>query len=239
MSEVQLHLGDCIEFMRGMPAGSFQLIIADPPYNAINRETNGLRDIDKGDADDTPVDIMEVSSELIRVAKGSIYVWCSDEQYTDWTMAFKNAGLSTRKCAWRKTNPSPMNGEHLWLSGLELCVYARKPGAVFNNHCQVPMWSGPSEKVEGHPTPKPVWLMKTLVLASSHPDDVVFDPYTGAGSTGVACMKTGRNFVGCEIKKQYFSLAKTRIQNTQQQPLLPFMTNDKPIQPVQAELSWL
>ena len=237
MSEVRLYLGDCRDFMRELPDGSFDTIITDPPYNAINRESSGLRCLDKGEADSQPVDIDVISQELIRLASGSIYVWCSDEQYTAWTMAFKEAGLTTRICAWWKTNPSPMNGEHLWLSAIELCVFARKPGASFFENCASPVWRGPTEKVDGHPTPKPLWLMKRLVLASAPYGSMVFDPYMGSGQTGVACMQTGRGFAGCDNNYSYFKIAEKRIGDAQQQPLLPFGADNTQLKAEQIELT--
>ena len=220
MSDVTLHLGDCLEYMRTLPDGCVDAVVTDPPYNAINRKSSGLRSFDKGTADSAPIDVEKLAKEFIRVATGSIYVWCSDEQYTAWTMAFKDAGLTTRKCAWWKSNPSPMNGQHLWLSALELCVYARKPAAPFNLFCAHPVWRGPVERVEGHPTPKPLWLMRTLVEASVPQGGIALDPFMGSGTTGVACVQTGRNFIGCEIDPGYFAIAKRRIEQAQAQPRL-------------------
>lgn len=216
MSAEVIH-GDCREVMRGMADGSFTSVITDPPYNAINRATGGLRSLDKGIADSAPVDVPALAAEFIRLATDSIYVWCSDEQYTAWTMAFKGAGLTTRICAWWKSNPSPMNGERLWLSALELCVYARKPKAAHFRHCGHPVWKGPVERVEGHATPKPIWLMREQVAASVPVGGRVLDPFAGSGSTGVACVQTGRRFVGIEMDASHAALARKRIADAQSQ----------------------
>lgn len=203
--------GDCLDVLQALPVGSVDAVVTDPPYNAINRRTAGLRRIDKGAVDSAPVDIAAVAGLLVRASRGSIYVWCSDEQYTAWTMAFKTAGLATRICAWRKSNPSPMNGESLWLSGLELCVFARKPLAYFVARCQVPLWTGPSEPRDDHPTAKPVWLMKRLILASCPSKGVVLDAFTGSGSTGVAALEEDRRFLGIEREADYCAIARRRI----------------------------
>lgn len=220
VNDVQLYLGDCMEFMRTLSDGYADAIITDPPYNAINRESGGLRSFDKGTADSAPIDVDRLAQEFIRLTTGSIYVWCSDEQYTDWTMAFRKRGLTTRKCAWWKSNPSPMNGQHLWLSALELCVFARKPNAPFMLSCAHPVWRGPSERVEGHPTPKPVWLMRTLIEASVPQGGMVLDCFAGSASTGVACVQTGRRFVGVELDEGYFRVAEKRIRDAEAQPRL-------------------
>ena len=197
--------------MRDIPGESVDAVITDPPYNAINRASGGLRSFDKGGVDSSPVDIAALAAQFVRISRGSVYVWCSDEQYTDWTLAFKDAGLTTRICAWWKTNPSPMNGEHIWLSALELCVFARKPRAPFFRRCAHPVWRGPSERVAGHPTPKPVWLMAEQVTASVPPGGLVLDPFVGSGTTLVACIQTGRDGIGIEKAPEYHAIAERRI----------------------------
>ena len=65
-----------------------------------------------------------------------------------------------------------------------------------------------------HPTQKPVALMEYLVNTYSNPNDVVLDPCMGSGTTGVACVNTGRQFIGIEKNPDYFQLATTRINGT-------------------------
>jgi site-specific DNA-methyltransferase (adenine-specific) len=68
-----------------------------------------------------------------------------------------------------------------------------------------------SAQQQVHPTQKPVPLMEWLLLTYSNEGDVVFDPYMGSGSTGVAAVRHGRKFVGCETEKPYFKIAKKRV----------------------------
>lgn len=65
-----------------------------------------------------------------------------------------------------------------------------------------------------HPTEKPVELMKILIENSSNKNDIVIDPFMGVGTTGVACKKLNRNFIGIELDENYFNIAKERINNT-------------------------
>lgn len=62
-----------------------------------------------------------------------------------------------------------------------------------------------------HPTQKPIDLMTRIIKTSSKEDGVILDPFMGSGSTGVACINTGRNFIGIELDKQYFEIAQERI----------------------------
>ncbi len=62
-----------------------------------------------------------------------------------------------------------------------------------------------------HPTEKPVELMRIFIENSSDSGNIVLDPFMGSGSTGVACMETGRRFIGIEIDETYFRKAHARI----------------------------
>ena len=219
MTDVKLYLGDCLEVMRGMPDKSVDAIITDPPYGVVNRDSNGIRMLDKGAADIKTYDEFILINYFTRISK-TAYVWCGTEQVSNYRAAFVDAGYSTRICVWEKTNPSPMNGQYLWLSSIELCVYAKSTGAVFNEFCKSPVFRQPTEPKEYHPTAKPVSLMKRLILASSNEGDTILDPFMGSGTTGVACVQTGRNFIGIEIDPTYFAIAEKRIADAQMQPRL-------------------
>jgi site-specific DNA-methyltransferase (adenine-specific) len=205
---VILH-GDCREILPTL--APVDLVLTDPPYNAINRKTGGLRLLDKGTADSDDVNIAALAPEFWRLARHSLYVWCSDEQYTDWTMAFKAFGATTRKCAWWKSNPSPMNGERVWLSALELCVWARKKEAHHAAFCEHPVWRGPTESDVDHPTPKPKWLMQRLVSVSCPERGSVLDPFMGSGTTLVAAKNLARRAIGIEIEERYCAVAAERL----------------------------
>ena len=71
-----------------------------------------------------------------------------------------------------------------------------------------------------HPSPKPLNVMMWFIESTTKPGDTVFDPFMGSGTTGVACMKLGRKFIGCEIKPEYFHTAERRIREASQQLIL-------------------
>ena len=62
-----------------------------------------------------------------------------------------------------------------------------------------------------HPAQKPVKLLEHIIKISSNKGDLVFDPFMGVASTGVAALKTGRRFYGCEIIKEYYDAGVERI----------------------------
>ena len=74
-----------------------------------------------------------------------------------------------------------------------------------------------SEK-NGHPCPKPIGQMKKIVDRTSLVNEIILDPFMGSGTTGVACVKAGRRFVGIEIDPGYFDIACERIRKAYAQP---------------------
>jgi site-specific DNA-methyltransferase (adenine-specific) len=211
-NNMQLILGDCIEEMKKLPADSVSMSLVDIPYDVVSRSSGGLRNLDKGKADELTFDVGIAMSEATRISSGSLYVFCGTEQVSRIRAGFVASGMTTRLCVWEKTNPSPMNGEKFWLSSIECCVFARKPKATFNERCQSAVWRNACARGKLHPTMKPVSLMERLVKASSSQGDVVLDFCMGSGTTGVACVNTGRNFIGIEKDPAYFEIAKRRIE---------------------------
>jgi DNA modification methylase len=76
------------------------------------------------------------------------------------------------------------------------------------------------EEYTGHPTQKPVKLIRYLLTASSRENELVLDPFMGSGTTGVACMNLNRNFIGIEIDEGYFKIAEKRINEARMQTKL-------------------
>lgn len=201
---VTLYHGDAHEVLRSLPAESIDLVLTDPPYNCVNRASSGLRNLDKGGADSLPVIVEQIADELVRVATGSIYVWCGASFLSDWLRAFEAHSLTVRGAAWHKTNPSPMNGDKLWLSAAEFCAFARKPKAYFSLSCQANIWKHKIDsEVNWHPTPKPLPLMEHLVRASCPPGGTVLDAFAGSGTTLLAAKNEGRKAIGIELDESY------------------------------------
>lgn len=211
MTDARILKADARAVLPTMPDDSFDAVITDIPYTVVNRPTHGLRVFDKADADSETFPLSFVVEQAARLAIGSVYIWCGTEQVSELRAGFVDKGMSTRLCIWEKSNPSPANGQHLWLSSIECCVFARWPKAYFARHCKSPVWRGPVVRGKLHPTQKPVWLMRELVTASVPEGGTVLDFCAGSGSTGVACIETKRNFVGVEISGDYCTAARERL----------------------------
>jgi site-specific DNA-methyltransferase (adenine-specific) len=172
--------------------------------------------LDKGAADVVTFSIPALVSELVRVCRGSFYIFCGTEQVSALRAIFVEAGITTRLGIWEKSNPSPMNGEKMWLSSVECCVFARLPKATFTERCKSSAWRCAIQHGKLHPTQKPLPLMVRLINASTNPGDTVLDNCMGSGTTGVACVNTGRSFVGIEMDPTYFAIAQRRIAEAQE-----------------------
>ena len=205
--------GDCMKLMKQLQNNSVTMTLTDIPYGVVNRN-GGLRLFDKSDADQETFDLSSFLEEVERVTAGSIYIFCSTEQVSLIRQFLAARKLTTRLCVWEKTNPSPVNGQYHWLSGIELCVYGRKKKATFNEHCKNTVFRYPSVRRKLHPTEKPFDLISRLILASSEEGDVIFDPCVGSGTTCAAAKALDRQFIGFELNAIYVAYAQQRVEGT-------------------------
>ena len=84
------------------------------------------------------------------------------------------------------------------------------------------VWAGTltpqNEKIFGkHPTQKPLYILERILLASTHEGDLVLDPFCGSSTTGVACKKLGRRYIGIDHNPEYIDLSVRRLENTWQE----------------------
>ena len=213
---VDLRLGDCLELMKNIPDGSVDLVLTDIPYGECNRNDNGLRNLNKENADIETFNLQEFLIKVYRVTKGTIVVFCGQHQFSEIKNFFqekqdKNKG-TVRQLVWRKTNPSPMNGKHIYLSGIENAVWFKKRGGVFNANCKNTVFDYPCGRSKLHPTEKNHDLLKELIFDNSNEGDIVFDPCMGSGSHGLVAVENNRRFIGIELDEGYFNIAKKRIE---------------------------
>jgi DNA modification methylase len=202
---------DCLDVMREMNNDSIDLLLTDIPYGGVNRKSNGLRNLDKKDADIFTMDMQLLVKEMVRVTKGSGYIFCGWEQMSKIVSIVRELGISNRIIVWEKTNPSPMNGQSIWLSGVELAVYFKKKNATYKQHCKNVVVRFPCGRGKVHPTEKPLKLFKHFIEISSNEGDVVFDPFLGSGTTAVGAIELNRKYIGVELSQEYFKVAQNRI----------------------------
>lgn len=224
MSRIILKQGDCLELLKKVKDNSIDLVVTDPPY-LIDTTGGGLyTQPDKQYVKElnTMKDGFSevVLNELCRVMKKiNIYFFCSQKQIIPLTNYF----VTQRKCnwnilSWHKTNPIPACGNK-YLTDTEFVLFFREKGVkVYGEFNTKKTWyatplNQSDKKKYGHPTVKPIEIVKNLIINSSNENDWVLDPFMGSGTTGVACKELDRNFIGFELDENYFSIAKERIEN--------------------------
>lgn len=219
----ELHLGDCVELMAQMPDGTIDLVVTDPPYlisYKTGRRKNKQHDFCKtikGDNDRQL--IIDYISECHRILKDNtaLYMFCSGKTIDFFKKEIEKAGFVIKNIiVWVKNNHTAGDLKAQYGQQYEFIILANKGRREFNGKRLTDVWS--YKRVVGaqqlHQNQKPVDLIKQCILKHSNPDEIVFDGFMGAGTTGVACAETGRRFVGIEIEPKYYDIAKERINNT-------------------------
>lgn len=210
---VSIKLDDCMKVMPAMADKSVDFTLTDIPFNNVNRADNGLRKLDKDRADILTFDLHTFLREVYRVTKNNICIFCGREQFSDIYKFFSTLGIGTcRPIVWQKSNPSPMNGEYVYLSGVEFAVWYKKKGSkVFNARCKNVVFKHPNGTSKYHPTEKNHELLKELILDNTNENDTVFDPCMGSGSHLLVAAENGRNALGIELNGDYYSIARERL----------------------------
>ncbi len=209
-----LYLGDAREII---PPRLPDAVVTDIPYER-SQPTYGLRKLDYGDWDGNGT-----SATALRVLRGlscvpSLLAFCHWNQLNDIQRMFPDR--MWRPIIWEKTNPTVANGEYLFLPFGEFAYYGKLPNAWFVGKCTKAVWRGSAPSARDHPTQKPLALMEWIVSCIVAPSTTCFDPFMGSGTTGIACLRTGRKFIGVEKEIAYFDVACRRMEAVQRQPML-------------------
>ena len=212
--EIKLFNDDCMNTIKNMENSSVDFVLTDIPYEKVNQKSNGLRNLDKGIANKSTFELNEFLEEVYRVTKNSICIFCGKEQFSKIYSYFSEKKGTTRPIIWEKSNPSPMNGEYIYLSGVEFAVWFKKSGSkVFNAYCKNTVFKYPNGRSKLHPTEKNHELLKEIILDNTNIGDTIFDPCMGSGAHGIVSIENNRNFIGIELDENYFNIAKERIEN--------------------------
>ena len=224
--KVDLYNADCLEVMKKIKDESIDLIVTDPPYKTTSKgcigNSGGMMKkqiVKNGNMfENNDIDCSEYAPQFYRVLKNGshCYVMTNHINLIKMLNIFTNSGFHFTKCLiWDKKNK--IMGQY-YMSQFEYILFFRKgKGKRINNCGTSDIISIKNNKQRNefgenlHDTEKPVELMNILISNSSKKGETVLDPFMGIGSTGIACVKSGRNFIGVEIDKKYFNIARSRI----------------------------
>ena len=236
--ENNIYQGDCLELIKGIPDGSVDCVITDPPYGTTKNKWDKAPDLE----------IMFREFKRIIKPNGAMCIFgqepfsskmrtVSDCFRYDWIWQKPNSAgfLNANKMPLRTHevisvfyeklptyNPQfsegkPYTKKTKTLSknyGYFKCVATESNGKRYPkdilqfNH----VTSSFNAEYCGHPTQKPVALIEYLIKTYTNPGEVVLDCFLGSGTTAVAAINTGRKYIGFEIEAEYFEMAKTRIE---------------------------
>ena len=200
----KIYCADCLELMKEMEDNSVDLVLTDPPYGigaGDERTHNGWVDYGHNTWDISVPD-KSYFDEMCRVSKNQI-IW-GGNYFTDYL--YPSQGW----LIWDKGQRSfsLADGEMAWTSfdvATRIKSYARAKAL---------------KDKKMHPTQKALEIIKWCVLLRSEEGQTIFDPFLGSGTTAVACINTGRNFIGIEKDKDYFEIAQKRVKEAQGQARL-------------------
>lgn len=213
----RLLLGDCLEVMRGLPDASVDAVVTDPPYGVDYRG--------RWDSDYPPIAndsatgwLPSLASELFRLLPLSGFVVCFYGWPTagDFLTAFRAAGFRPTSHLVFVKNVWGL-GYHTRGKHEQAYLFTKGRARPQRIGADVLPWKRVRKPV--HPTQKPLDAIRPLVERFCPKDGIVLDPFFGSGTTGVACIQTGRNFLGIEIDPRYHAVGQRRLAHVQQ--LLP------------------
>lgn len=226
MCSVKIYNKDCYNFLPKLPDKSVDLVVIDPPYEHEYHgggQASRAKDYTKvkrsTDFMNYGFDQEIIFPELVRVCKvPNIICFCSNKQIVKIMGWFEKNNLNPTLTAWKKPNACPL-GNGKYISDLEFAVFARGKKAPWNHaasssikyKCKIYPFVAGKRKL--HPAEKPLNLIKEYVELHSLEGQMVMDCYMGSGTTAIACKELNRNFIGVEIEKKYFDIAKERIIN--------------------------
>jgi site-specific DNA-methyltransferase (adenine-specific) len=241
IGDCTLYLGDCLEILPTL--GKVDAVVTDPPYekeaHRVGRRTH--KSIKSGVNVDLSFDAItetqriDIACSTTDICEGWSIFFCQAEAVTPWRDALEKASAKyKRTMVWIKPDSAPQFNGMMPAPGYESMPLA------WCGHGK-PHWNGggkrgvfthltnQSDRHGVHQTEKPVSLMVELVGLFTNRDNIVADPFMGSGTTGVACVKLGRKFIGIEIEPKYFDIACKRIQKAYDEPCLP-LAEPKPKQ---------
>ena len=229
---MKLYNGDCLELLKCIPDGSVDCIVTSPPYNLggdFHICNNGKRTSygayksfgDNMTEEHYQENQIEVLNELYRITKESGFCF-----YVHKERIANNNIVSPiewiRKTGWLIAQTvvldmsATANVDKRRFFPVHEFVYVlckSKDSKMHNDQKLTSVWKVKKtpRKKSGHPATFDVQIPTNCILAATNAGDVVLDCYMGVGTTGVACVNTGRRFIGIELDPGYFKTAKERI----------------------------
>ena len=226
------------------PNGLFDMIFADPPYflsnGGITCYSGKISKVDKGNWDKSKgVDEnhefnLAWLSRCQKLLKKDGTIWVSGTHHVIYSIGFAMQQLGMKilnDISWEKPNPPPNISCRYFTHSTETIIWASKNknskhyfnyeelrkmnnGKQMKNVWTIPAPNGEEKKFGKHPTQKPLKLLERIIVASTKENDLIFDPFAGSSTTGVAAINLNRRFVGCELENKYIEISILRLKES-------------------------
>jgi site-specific DNA-methyltransferase (adenine-specific) len=240
---IVLYNADCRDILPAL--GKVDVCLTDPPFG-IETQSNarshkGKTFTDAAHRRCVGFKIDEYTLRLIFDSIGQI-----TKRWTVANMEFRHAAKFAehppegmrfvRMGCWVKNNGAPQFTGYRPAQGWETIAILHAVGTRlrWNGGGSRAVWQTDVERANGHPTPKPLSLIQDWVRLFSDEGDTILDPFMGSGTTGAACVKLGRKFIGIETDPRYFKIACERIEQATRQ--LDLFVNQSPLKAEQKSL---
>jgi len=202
-------------------------VITDPPYEAeAHTKHRTSRAVLEGRMTDASIDFAQMTPELrarcgvefSRLSRGWVLAFCQPDGVTPWRDCLEAGGSKWRRAQiWVKPDGSPQFTGDRPGAGYESIATAWAGGgrSSWNGGGSRGVYTycvGSNGQTNPHPTTKPIALMLDLAEKFTDPGDIVLDPFCGSGTTGVACIRLGRRFIGIEKDAKYAAVAQERLE---------------------------
>ncbi len=214
----KIHNIDCIDFMKTVPDGYFDLILTDPPYG-MSFQSNYRKEKHNAIANDSSLDwLNDWSHELYRVFNkdGHGYVFCSWHFIDRFKMSLESTGFTIKNIlVWHKNNTGMGDLYGDYAPHHELCIFISNGKRKLNGGRDSNILKARRTDNNLHPTQKPQDLFEYLIEKSAVKGSKVFDSFMGSGTTAAAAKARNIDWCGCELDSKYVEIANKRLQSTQ------------------------
>lgn len=202
--ENKIILGDCLDEMKKMPDKSIDLVLTDPPYGINFKYSSYI------DTIENLLDLIKsFMPEVLRIGKriaiftGVQNVWLYPK--AEWMISY----------SWNTTATYGFYGYNQWqpiiLYGKDIKGFGSINGVMKSDSIVFSGCSGLDKEQYNHPCPKPLTVIKHLINRLSMDGDIVLDPFSGSGTTAIACLELNRRFICIEKDRGYYEMSLKRI----------------------------
>lgn len=231
--------GDCLELMKKIPDKSIDMILCDLPYGVTQNKSDVIIPFEL--LWEQYKRIIKENRGIVLFAQGIFYVDLVNSNRRMfkydivWDKILTSGFLNSKIMPLRQHEQIAIFGKGKILYNPQMKIGTKnhskgKPKTCSNNNygefafteskmdglkypTSILSYSKPHPSIAKHRTEKPISLLEYLIKTYTNEGDLVLDNCMGSGSTGVACLNTGRNFIGIELDEKYFNIAKNRLEN--------------------------